>query len=257
MLSLPVSPASAAAPTATSAPGQARWGVLAQQLRERIRSGAWRPGTPLPAETALAAEHGVALGTVRQALARLADEGLVERQHGKGTFVRGALGGAPMLRFFRFAGGESGAGATAPRSRILSRRERVPPMAVSQALGLERGTTVLHLTRLRLIDERPRLLEDIWLTLPAFAPLLQESPSTWGDLLYPHYATACGVTVHRAVDEIRFGTLEPAQARRLELPDGHPAAIVQRVALDIADRPVECRWTRGDAHAFCYSVAIS
>jgi DNA-binding transcriptional MocR family regulator len=47
-------------------------------------------------------EHGVALGTLRQALALLVAEGLLERQHGRGTFVRAGLGGASMLRFFRF-----------------------------------------------------------------------------------------------------------------------------------------------------------
>ena len=51
------------------APGQSRYGWLAASLRARITRGEWVPGTALPAEAALAREHGVALGTLRQALA--------------------------------------------------------------------------------------------------------------------------------------------------------------------------------------------
>ena len=87
------------------APGQSRYGWLAASLRARITRGEWVPGTALPAEAALAREHGVALGTLRQALALLVAEGLLERQHGRGTFVRAGLGGASMLRFFRFRHG--------------------------------------------------------------------------------------------------------------------------------------------------------
>ena len=74
------------------APGQSRYGWLAASLRARITRGEWVPGTALPAEAALAREHGVALGTLRQALALLVAEGLLERQHGRGTFVRAGLG---------------------------------------------------------------------------------------------------------------------------------------------------------------------
>ncbi|OYU64905.1 MAG: hypothetical protein CFE45_44515, partial [Burkholderiales bacterium PBB5] len=48
-------------------PGLARYAVLAQALRERVLRGEWPPGAAMPAEQVLAADHGVALGTMRQA----------------------------------------------------------------------------------------------------------------------------------------------------------------------------------------------
>ena len=56
-------------------------------LRQRIENGDWRPGRQVPTLQELAAEFGVAVVTVRQALSILADEGLVWRRQGKGTFV--------------------------------------------------------------------------------------------------------------------------------------------------------------------------
>ncbi len=61
---------------------------IADDLRDRIHAGELMPGVRLPAETALVEEYGRSLPTVRQALGLLQAEGLVEKQHGRGNFVR-------------------------------------------------------------------------------------------------------------------------------------------------------------------------
>ncbi len=58
-----------------------------EQLHVRIVSGDLQPGSPLPGETQICAETGVSRMTARLALTQLANEGLVERQRGRGTFV--------------------------------------------------------------------------------------------------------------------------------------------------------------------------
>lgn len=244
-------PAHIAAPI-EQPPGLSRYGALAAALRSRIVAGEWPPGSALPAEQALASQHGVALGTMRQALALLVEQGLIERIHGRGTFVRAGLSGAPMLRFFRF-----GDGTETPKSRIVSRQTLTAPAAVAHMLGLTTGDEVLRLRRLRLLDGLPRLAEEIWLPLPLCTALQHSDTANWGDLLYPHLAAACGVHVHRAIDQISFGQLGASDAKALQLPTAHPCAIVQRQAFDISGRCIEWRNSRGDAHAFHYTVSIS
>jgi len=234
-------------------PGQSRYGALAAALRQRVIDGEWPPGTALPAETSLAAEHGVALGTLRRALELLAEQGLIERRHGKGTFVRAGLSGAPMLRFFRFGAGDG----EVPQSRILARQSVRASAEVARRLGIARGDPVLRLHRLRSLCGQPRLFEEIWLPLPLFEPLLEVPLSDWGDLLYPFFVERCGVAVARATDEISFSPLTAAQARALELVCGHPGVSVIRQAHDLAGRCVELRITHGDAFAFHYSVTIA
>lgn len=234
-------------------PGQSRYAALAAALRARILAGEWSPGSAIPAEQHLAAEHGVALGTMRRALDLLAEQGLLERIHGRGTFVRQGLSGAPMLRFFRFGA----AGNEAPSSRILARETRPAPAEVARVLGCGPGEAALRLKRLRSVGKQPALVEEIWLPLPLFAPLAEGDPADWGDLLYPVFAERCGVHVHRAVDTIGFGSLAAAHARALRLPPGHPCARVQRQAFDLAGRCVEWRTTLGDANAFHYTVSIT
>lgn len=234
-------------------PGQSRYGALAASLRQRIVAGEFAPGDALPNEQALAQAEGVALGTMRRALDLLADQGLVDRVHGKGTFVRQGLAGAPMLRFFRFGQGPQ----QLPVSRILSRQVRPLPAAPAQALGQPVGSPGLNIKRLRLLAQRPCLYETLWLPLPRCAALAEGDTGLWGDLLYPLLAQRCGVVVHRAVETIGFGTLAQAEARALGLPVGHPCAQVQRLAHDLAGQCVEWRRSLGDAQAFQYTVTLT
>ncbi|WP_329367133.1 GntR family transcriptional regulator [Streptomyces sp. NBC_00669] len=61
---------------------------IADDLRQRIRAGELSPGDRLPSETALSEEYDKSLPTLRQALGLLQAEGLIEKQHGRGNFVR-------------------------------------------------------------------------------------------------------------------------------------------------------------------------
>jgi DNA-binding LacI/PurR family transcriptional regulator len=58
-----------------------------RRLRSEILAGVWREGERIPAEHALAQRFDVAYMTVRQAVANLVADGLLQRINGKGTFV--------------------------------------------------------------------------------------------------------------------------------------------------------------------------
>ncbi len=57
-------------------------------LRERIESGEWDGGRPIPTEMELLAEFGVSRTTVREALGVLSRDGLIARHRGRGSFVQ-------------------------------------------------------------------------------------------------------------------------------------------------------------------------
>src|SRR5690242_16246272 len=64
-----------------------RYVQLADLLRQRVDKGEWGPGTVLPSIDELMEQFDVARVTIRQAVALLADEGLLSPQRGRGTFV--------------------------------------------------------------------------------------------------------------------------------------------------------------------------
>lgn len=61
------------------------WERVVADLRARVRDGL-PAATPLPSESALAAEHGVSRNTVRRAYRQLVEEGVVVVRHGVGAF---------------------------------------------------------------------------------------------------------------------------------------------------------------------------
>jgi len=64
---------------------------LARQLRDRIRSGVYEPGGPLPSITYLTGETGLAVNTVRRAVEVLTEEGYAVTVPGRGTYVADKL----------------------------------------------------------------------------------------------------------------------------------------------------------------------
>jgi GntR family transcriptional regulator len=191
---------------------------------------------------------------LRQAVALLVTQGLLERQHGRGTFVRAGIGGATMLRFFRFRAGKDL--SAVPSSEILRARTVKASAMAASALGVNPSDEILELLRLRSLQGVPCLLETIQLPLPLFAALAGSDAKQWGDLLYPLFQSRCGVTVNRAEDMLRFSVLTKEQGRRLGLPTGHPCVQVERRAFDLSGRCIERRITLGDAHAFQYTLNI-
>jgi GntR family transcriptional regulator len=231
-----------------------RYQRLRDDLAGRINRNEWRPGDPIPSEAELAAHYAVAIGTVRKAIDQLVSDGVLERQQGRGTFVRRARFNSSLFRFFRFQS-ESGE-RRVPQSRIL-RRKCVPATStVASALRIPLGEPVISLSRLRLIDDIPLLAEEIWLQKSRFAPILQIDPAEFGDLLYPLYEDRCGQVVVSAEEILTVEIANDMQARLLRLEASAPLIVIERLALDLERRPIEWRRSRGPANRFRYHAEI-
>lgn len=225
---------------------------LRDALARRLAAGEWPPGTPLPAESRLAQDYGVALQTMRRALSHLETEGLVERRQGRGTYSRQAPAAASLLRFFLLSPTGEAPGPILPESRILSARPGPLPEAAATRLGRAPGSPGLCLERLRLWGGEAVLAETLHLPLPEAAPLLDLSPEAYGALLYPLMQERCGLLVARVEDDISVGRADAAVALALGLKPGEPVILAERIAYDAAGRPIETRIARGRADRFRY-----
>lgn len=231
---------------------------LYQRLRDaiafQIARNVWRSGEPIPTEAELAATHRVAIGTVRKAIDVLVADGLVERQQGRGTFVRRPRFDRSLFRFFRHLGPDGS--QAVPEGRILLREARPAPAAVREALGPDAGGEAIRLIRTRLLQGRPILSEEIWLPAARFAPLLETPLTEIGDLLYPAYERLCGEIVARAEETLTVGIADATDAERLGIAEGEPVVVIARLAFGFDARPIEWRVTRGAAKDFRYHIDI-
>jgi GntR family transcriptional regulator len=130
---------------------------IERALEHRIASGELSPGTLIPSETRLAAELGVARGTVRKAIEGLVAKGLLERRRGKGTWVPSFLIDHLLGKISSFSEDMRMRGIV-PGSRLLM-LEKVPvPLFMQGLLGIGEGP-VWRLTRLRTADGVPIAVE--------------------------------------------------------------------------------------------------
>ncbi|APT92051.1 hypothetical protein CPHO_03135 [Corynebacterium phocae] len=126
---------------------------ISDDLRSRIESGLLKPGDKFPTERQLVEEFDVARMTIRHALGILEDDGLIDRRRGRsgGTFVRVIPPvvqlGAPISIERQLE--QDGHRAS---TRQVSVETRDVPGRLAPLLGLERGSQVWFLRRLRLYD---------------------------------------------------------------------------------------------------------
>ncbi len=227
---------------------------LRDELAGQIANNRWRPGEAIPTEAVLAGEYQLSIGTVRKAIDKLVEERILERQQGRGTFIRRPQFQSSLFRFFRF---KSLAGERqVPQSRILTIECLTAPSAVGQALGLSPEAEVIRLVRLRLLEGTPVLAEEIWLPKTPFQALLTVDLDRQGPLLYPIYEELCGQVVACAEETLTAESVDEVPARLLQIAPGSPVVVIDRLARDYAGRPLEWRRSRGHASHFRYSVEI-
>ncbi|MER7281995.1 GntR family transcriptional regulator [Dactylosporangium sp. NPDC000244] len=132
--------------------------AAAEQLRQAIDRD-FPPGTQLPNEKDLAVRLGVSRNTVREALAQLVLDGLVERRWGVGTIVRepGSQVSLSLLAIKPIRDVIADAGRT-PRLAHAAAVPALPPSEVSRALRLGPEEKAWFVERLFCIDDTPAVL---------------------------------------------------------------------------------------------------
>src|SRR3954470_4230690 len=105
---------------------------LAWKLRGAIAAGALRPGDRLPGVRDLAADAGVNVNTVRAVYTRLAEQGVIVSEQGRGTFVSGAARGPDLAELVERAAGEARRHGIDPRelAAVLYARFDAPAPAL-------------------------------------------------------------------------------------------------------------------------------
>lgn len=222
--------------------------ALHHQVREdlllKLRSGEWAPGSEIPPEPALCAHYRVSRGTLRRALGDLVSEGYLERFPGRGTFVRPPkleTGLAGSFGRFTVVGP-----SFAQASRLVFCRRSRAAASVAAVLGVDAGSPIWHLERVRLADERPAALQASYLPRSLY-PDLDRQPLAERFLLDIMAATY-GVTPLRAVELVDPTLADGYAAKRLGIRVGTPLFRVERTTYTTDDRVAEYRLSvlRGD-----------
>ena len=223
---------------------------IEQVLRERITG--MQPGDRLPSDAELVAEFGVSRMTARNAMQRLAEEGLVARLPGRGSFVAAPAAHRRTDRLMTFSS-EMARRGRHPSSRLLTRAIRPSTHSEAADLGLVRAEPVVEVRRLRLADGEPIALETAILVVDcAHAVLAADLES--GSL---HAAiSAAGLVLRTGTGTVAAGAATAEDARLLDIRRGDPLLIERRVIADETGRRIEATESRYPADRYALDVSF-
>lgn len=127
-------------------------------ILQSIRDGTFRPGDKIPSEDTLHDRFGISRVTVRKALQLLVDHEILLKIHGKGTFIAEGRFSDAGLRGGSFTAFSLQMN-TSPSTHIISRIIEPPKRRIADKLGIKTGEDIIHIKRLRLLDNKPCILE--------------------------------------------------------------------------------------------------
>lgn len=219
---------------------------ISQQLEGAIDSGVLGTGQRLEGEVELAQRLAVSRPTVRQAIDRLVEQGLVTRRRGVGTVVvprrvRRPLALSSLHDDLQAAGRH-------PTTAVLAVRTEEADATVAGALGIQAGEPVLFLERLRYADGAPLGILHNFLPsdlLDVTSPLLEQH-SLYG-LMRAH-----GIHPQVAEQTVGARVATPGEARLLQAPRDLTVLTMARTAYDATGRAIEygTHCYRADRYSF-------
>lgn len=222
-------------PNLIRSPGTALHRQIFLVLRDAIVQGIYPAGTALPKEESLAEQFGVSRVTVRRALADLESQGLVQRRHGRGTFVLGDPSSVASLATLGFVG-ELQRTAQMTEVTVLTLEKSTPPPWVSLILQTPREQTAIHAVRMRSVGDTPLMVTEAW--VPESVGRRITVAALKKRALY-EILMANGVEFGRVVQQISADAADPAKATVLKCEVGSPLIRLTRLVHDRKGQPVQ------------------
>jgi GntR family transcriptional regulator len=211
---------------------------VANVLKRKISEGVYLPGAQLPSEAAIASSFRISAMTARQAIGLLAEEGLIERIQGRGTFVKvlqftsSNFGLDPLARIFASKDDIS--------IRIVEANVQPASEDIQRRLGLASRRSVILVKRLILHQNEPVTYQvSHALADPAspFVETMLETNVLTGFLLDKDLSS-----FKKAEFKLLPASLGTEEAGQLRLPEGQSIFRLEHVYYDFNDSPSACGW---------------
>lgn len=220
------------------------WAQVEADIERRLRAGEFRDA--FPAEMELVKDYAVSRHTVREALRRLRESGLVDAGRGRAPRVAEPEIAQPQGTLYSLFASISASGHQ-PRSIVRQLDARADGV-VATRLGLEESTPLIYLERIRLADDEPLAMDRAWLPARLAAPLLDADFAE--SSLYAELDARCGLKLTGGREEVRAVVPTPAERVLLGLGEQTAVLAIDRLG-EHRGQPVEWRQTvvRGDRFA--------
>jgi len=227
-----------AEPTPLRRPRADQAPLLADALRNQLHAGGHTHGQP--GEAALAAEFFVSRNTVREALATLKDEGLIDRGPRTGTHVaiRKYDHGLDALVGLK----ETFKGYGEIRNEVRATITVSAPPSVANRLRLNPGEPVVFIERLRYLGDLPLSLDMTYLAPDVGRDVIEHSLEV--NDVFALIEQVTGQRLGNASLAVEAVPADPHSAAILQVPENASVLLLERLTHLDDGRPVDLEYIR-------------
>src|SRR6266702_801051 len=215
-----------------------KYAQVVTEIKRRIERGDYPPGSLLPSEHQLVTEFGVSRPTIVKALTGLRQDGWIDTQQGKGSFVRGrpALDGAERTRP---AHGVLELPEAQLAGELVQAGVNLAPPHITALLGLQAGARAFVRQRLLTEDGEPVELVSAWLPLELADGTDLASADLLGESIRAQLLARKKIRLDHAIEQITARHPTGEEADLLQIAREAPVLSVIVTAYDATGRPVQ------------------
>lgn len=205
------------------------------QIREEIEKGKWAVGDRLPSERELSIQFGVSRMTLRQAVQTLADEGILERKIGSGTYVarkkvQETMTGTTSFSEIMISQGKK------PASKTTSYFVTKPSSSEMEKLQLTENDQILRMERIRYADDLPICFE---VTSIPYEFVKEYNKKEITQSLYQTLAEHSEQKIGKAVQRVTAMVASERIAEHLDIKKGDAILRLRQITYFENERPFE------------------
>jgi len=225
-------------------------------IRDKISNGEYKLGGRIPSEKDLCFEYGVSRVTIRQALVSMIDQGLLNRQRGRGTFVQGK----PRSRKVYQLGGflqDISSQVMQFKVRLIRFEPTDPGPDIRQILRLGPQDEIFLVERVRLSNIEPMLHAIHY--IPGSTARKFNQADLHEKNIMEIIEKKCGIEIDRAEQTMMSTLADPLMSKVLQVRIGAPLVRIQRTFFTSDRQPVEYVLVhyRGDRYEFVVQLKLS
>jgi len=210
---------------------------IKKEIEDRINNGSFKPMEKIPSEDSLADVFNVSRMTIRKAIDKLVDQGLLIRKHGAGTFVsKSNYIFKNDLSKLTSSTKEMNEYGRQIKTEVLEKEIVNATKEIANILDIKEGDKVFKYVRLRFINKTPFYLETSYLHFDKCLQLIKEDiAGSVFDILENKY----GIKIHDATASIEAVRANGLVSDILNVSEGAPILKIKQTTFTCEGEPVQ------------------
>ena len=232
----------------------AKYRKVTDTVRKRIENGTYKVGELLPDQNALAKEFKVNRLTVKKALDILASEGLIYKQSGLGTYVRGKIPFVNKEKDVAIDDFKETCQEFVPnrvKSDVLMFDVQLPNERIQKNLNIKRIDPVYEIKRVRMVDGEPIVLEHTYMPVKLVPELTKEICEK---SIYAYMHDELNFTLSNAFRKFSALGADDEDVKVLNVEKGSPILEVEQVVYLTNGKTIEYSTRRVSGAKRSYTV---